>query len=73
MAHPYAGKMQGGTRAKAICKADGGSVKMAGDLIDTSDNFRNIQQSNAISRVLKPRPGSNDPKAPVVPIKPKAG
>ena len=72
MAHPYADKMQGGSRAKAICKAEGGSIKMAGDVVDVSDQFKNIQQSNAITRSLQRIDQGLKPKAPVVAIPKKS-
>lgn len=42
----------------------------AGDVMDASSMFRNMQESNAISRSISRPEQESKPKAPVVPLKP---
>lgn len=48
-----------------------GNTKVAGDLLDRSQEFRNLQESNGITRSLDRQNQIQKPKAPVLPIRPK--
>jgi hypothetical protein len=59
-----------GIKLKLDKKSDAGTnQQMAGMVIDRTDEFSNLQQSNAISRSLDRNNQIKKPKAPVVPIR----
>lgn len=49
----------------------GSNTQVAGDVLDRSGEFSNIQQSNAITRSLTRKDQDQKPKAPVLPMAPR--